>query len=65
MQSPRIDEMKLRVTESMAAQRGFLQNIAVEELRAQKQRLDIYTVQARFALAAIYDLSATVGEVSE
>ncbi len=63
--SPRIDEMKLRVTESMAAQRGFLQNIAVEELRAQKQRLDIYTVQARFALAAIYDLSATVGEVSE
>jgi hypothetical protein len=63
--SPRIDEMKLRVTESMAAQQGFLQNIAVEELRAQKQRLDIYTVQARFALAAIYDLSATVGEVSE
>jgi hypothetical protein len=63
--SPRIDELKLRVTESMAAQQGFLQTIAVDELRAQKQRLDIYTVQARFALAAIYDLSSTVGEASE
>jgi hypothetical protein len=63
--SPRIQSMKLRVAESMAAQRGFLQSIAVDELRAQKQRLDIYAVQARFALAAIYDLSSTVGESSE
>jgi hypothetical protein len=62
---PRIDGLKLRVAESMAAQLGFLQTIAAEELQAQKQRLDIYTVQARFALAAIYDLSSTVGEVSE
>ncbi len=63
--SPRIDGLKLRVAESMAAQQGFLQTIAVDELQAQKQRLDIYTVQARFALAAIYDLSSTVGEASE
>jgi hypothetical protein len=49
----------------MAAQQGFLQTIAVDELQAQKQRLDIYTVQARFALAAIYDLSSTVGDASE
>jgi hypothetical protein len=49
----------------MSAQQAFLQAIAVDELRAQKQRLDIYTVQARFALAAIYDLSSTVGEASE
>ncbi len=63
--SPRIDGLKLRVAESMAAQQGFLQTIAVNELQAQKQRLDIYTVQARFALAAIYDLSSTVGEVSQ
>ena len=62
--SPRIIGVKLRVANAMAEQRAFLQSIAVGELQAQKQRLDIYTVQARFALAAIYDLSATVGQVS-
>jgi hypothetical protein len=48
----------------MAMQRAFLQTIAVDELQAQKRRLDTYTVQARFALAAIYDLSSTVGSTS-
>lgn len=57
--SPRIDAMKLRVEDSMLAQRGFLQRVAVDELQAQKQRLDTYTVQARFALATIYDRSST------
>ena len=57
--SPKIDGMKLRVEESMVAQRGFLQRIAMDELQAQKQRLDTYTVQARFALATIYDRSST------
>lgn len=61
---PRIEGMKLRVGDAMAEQRAFLQAIAVGELRAQKQRLDIYTVQARFALAAIYDRAATVGEAA-
>ncbi len=59
---PRIRGMKLRVADAMADQRAFLQSIAVGELQAQKERLDIYTVQARFALAAIYDRAATVGE---
>lgn len=62
---PRIDGMKLRVDGAMTEQRAFLQSIALGELRAQKQRLDIYAVQARFALAAIYDLAATVGDASE
>jgi hypothetical protein len=48
----------------MVAQSAYLQAIAVGELQAQKERLDIYTVQARFALAAIYDIAATVSEVS-
>jgi hypothetical protein len=61
---PRIDGMKLRVAGAMADQREFLQSIAVGELRTQKQRLDVYTVQARFALAAIYDLAATEAEAS-
>ena len=59
---PRIEGMKMRVDDALAKQRAFLQKIAVGELQAQKQRLDIYTVQARFALAAIYDVAATAGE---
>ncbi len=62
---PRITGLKIRVADTMVEQRTYLQRIAIGELRAQKERLDIYTVQARFALAAIYDLAATVGEVTE
>ena len=62
---PRIEGMKIRIEDQMSEQRAYLRNIAVGELQAQKDRLDIYTVQARFALAAIYDIAATVGEVSE
>ncbi len=62
---PKISVLLDRVDGSMAMQRAFLQSIAVDELQAQKQRLDTYTVQARFALAAIYDLSSTVGEASK
>lgn len=57
--APRIESMKMRVEDTLSNQRVFLQEIAVGELQAQKQRLDIYTVQARFALAAIYDVAAT------
>jgi len=63
--APRIEGMKIRVEDSLSQQRAFLQSIAVGELQAQKDRLDIYTIQARFALAAIYDVAATVGEASE
>ncbi len=62
---PRITGLKIRVADTMVEQRAYLQSIAIGELRARKERLDIYTVQARFALAAIYDLAATVGEVTE
>ncbi|NIA26834.1 MAG: hypothetical protein GWP02_02180 [Desulfobulbaceae bacterium] len=61
---PRIDGMKTRVASAMSDQREFLQSIAVGELQTQKRRLDVYTVQARFALAAIYDLAAAEGEAS-
>ncbi|MDJ0701172.1 MAG: tetratricopeptide repeat protein [Woeseiaceae bacterium] len=62
--APRIEGMQMRIADAMEDQRAFLRSIAVEELQAQKQRLDIYTVQARFALAAIYDVAATVGEAT-
>ncbi len=57
--SPKIDDLKARVEIVMDRQRAFMLGVAVDELRAQKHRLDTYTVQARFALAAIYDLAAT------
>jgi Tfp pilus assembly protein PilF len=62
--SPKIDELKARVELAMDRQSAFMQDIAVEELTAQKERLDTYTIQARFALAAIYDLSASGGEAT-
>ena len=62
---PRIEGQKMRVEDALARQRAFLQEIAVGELQAQKGRLDVYTIQARFALAAIYDIAATVGDASE
>jgi len=49
----------------MADQRAFLKSIAVGELQAQKERLNVYTLQARFALAAIYDLSTSSGEAPQ
>lgn len=58
---PRIESMKIRIEDQLAAQRAYLQSIAVGELQAQKERLDVYTIQARFALAAIYDIAATAG----
>jgi hypothetical protein len=65
--SPKIDALKARVEDAMARQKAFMDGVAIDELTAQKQRLDTYTVQARFALAAIYDIAtgeATVGEAS-
>ena len=43
---------------ALLRQQEFLQGIAVEELKAQRDRLNTYMVQARFALASIYDRAA-------
>ncbi len=60
--SPRIDGIAMRVDEALGRQRAFLQEIAIDELQVQKERLDVYMIQARFALAAIYDIAATSEE---
>ena len=60
--APRVAAMAARVDDALARQRSFLQEIAVDELQAQKDRLDVYLIQARFALAAIYDIAATSDE---
>jgi hypothetical protein len=40
---------------ALEKQQNFLQAIAVNELKAQRDRLNTYVIQARFSLASIYD----------
>jgi hypothetical protein len=53
--SPRVTELAVRVDTAKAAQAERLADIAVRELEDQRKRLDEYSVQARYALATIYD----------
>jgi hypothetical protein len=62
----RIDDLRPRVLgiqtaarTALSRQQLFLQDIAVAELEAQRDRLNAYMVQARFALASIYDRAST------
>lgn len=55
---PRVERLRAAVGGALGEQRAFLEGVAVEELQAQKARLGTYMVQARFALASIYDRAA-------
>jgi len=59
--SPRVSELAVRVDNAKDAQARRLADIAVRELEDQRKRLDEYSVQARYALATIYD-RATDGQ---
>ena len=50
--------MRDGLAKASAAQSDLLGQIAVDELQAQQQRINDYEVQARFALATIYDRAA-------
>ena len=58
---PRIDALNTRLAAAGRAQGNYLAGIAINELEAQKERLASYQVQARFALATIYDRAANSG----
>ena len=58
--SPRVAALAVRVEGAKAAQGRRLADIAIRELEDQRKRLDEYSVQARYALATIYD-RATAG----
>ena len=53
-----------RVGELIGMQRQVVQEMAITELRQQKQRLVGYSNQARFAVAQIYDRAGTNKEPS-
>ena len=55
---PRVQGLQESAQLALRHQQDFLQDIAVEELKAQRDRLNTYMVQARFALASIYDRAA-------
>jgi uncharacterized coiled-coil protein SlyX len=50
-----MDELQARLDALTEKQAHYLQDLAIEELGRQRQRIETYQVQARFELAAIYD----------
>jgi hypothetical protein len=52
---PRVAGMQTFAQAALAKEQGFIQAVAVDELKAQRDRLNTYMIQARFALASIYD----------
>jgi hypothetical protein len=54
----RMDDLQQKLSDASDRQNRYLQVIAIQELEAQKQRISTYQVQARFALASIYDRAA-------
>jgi tetratricopeptide (TPR) repeat protein len=53
--SPRIEAMRSAIGRTLQRQEGALVAMAVSELESRKERLASYRVQARFALATMYD----------
>ena len=58
----RIKAVRVRLADTSGMQSDYLQSVAATELGAQKERLATYAVQARFALADIYDRAADQAE---
>ncbi len=56
--TPRVADLARRVDQAKSSQAVHLADIAVRELEDQRRRLDEYSVQARYALATIYDRAA-------
>ncbi len=51
----RIDELQGRIADISRRQDAYLRKLAIDALEAQQRRIATYEVQARYALAAIYD----------
>ncbi len=54
----RIDTLQRRLADAQGRQSAYLARMAVHELEQQKDRLATYQIQARFALATMYDRAA-------
>jgi tetratricopeptide (TPR) repeat protein len=58
----RIDQLQQRLGALSEQQNRYLQALAIRELQAQKARIEVYQVQARYELAAIYDKASSAGK---
>jgi hypothetical protein len=56
---PRMAGLSTRLAMAAESQNRYLADVAVRELESQKQRLAAYSLQARFALASIYDRASS------
>jgi hypothetical protein len=54
----RVDALQIRLVDASQKQSTYLAALAVRELEGQKDRLATYQIQARFALASMYDRAA-------
>src|SRR3989440_489673 len=61
----RIDTLQARLGATEQKQSVFLARLAAHQLEEQKDRLAAYQVQARFALASMYDRAANAGTQKE
>jgi hypothetical protein len=57
----RLEAAQLRLAGVAKQQNGLLESLARDELEQQKERIGTYQIQARFALASIYDRAALGG----
>jgi hypothetical protein len=57
----RLDAAQQRLAGVAKQQNGLLESLARNELEQQKERISTYQIQARFALASIYDRAAIGG----
>ena len=57
----RLEASQTRLASVAEQQNGLLERLARDELEQQKGRISTYQIQARFALAAIYDRAALGG----
>jgi hypothetical protein len=61
----RIDAIQIRLVDAAQKQNGYLAQLAVRELQGQKDRLATYQIQARFALASMYDRAANADVINK
>jgi hypothetical protein len=57
----RLEATQVRLADVAKQQNGLLEELARNELEQQKERIGTYQIQARFALASIYDRAALGG----
>jgi hypothetical protein len=60
----RIQSLRARLADARTAQEAYLEGLAATELAQQKARLAAYSVQARFALADVYDRTGDQGSAA-